>query len=148
TKRYFFKKIMREHLSPLLLEQFKLECWINALDKLGIQIDGQYCNNLDIILSIIGFPPDNSREYDLDFDDPEQDIRDPTKKVIDRNWLCRHYLIEPYYELADQLSDQKEIVVSQKGLTLKNKMNDTGIDERIEQYINWLYKQYEEYKSV
>lgn len=56
---------MKEHFINLLLEQYKQECLFEELEQKGLQFGNICVDNLAVVLDIIGFPRDNTLEYDF-----------------------------------------------------------------------------------
>lgn len=119
---------LKEHLVNLLLEQFKQELFYEQLEEYGIRIDNYIIvNNLDIVCDIIGFPPDNTLEYDFEYlNSPSEEMSDGNKKLPDEKIFCRDYLLDKYPLIKDEFIDQN-IFVSEKGITIDNEINSQKI---------------------
>lgn len=56
---------MKESLIKLLFEEYKQICPFNDLEKRGIEMNNVTVNNSDIVCNLIGFPKDNTLDYDI-----------------------------------------------------------------------------------
>ena len=79
----FNKEKIVPHLVDLLFEQFKQEKYFEQFEQSGIEFSSEILvDNLEIILDLIGFPEDNTLEYDLDCLNSDEVRRDKTKKHL------------------------------------------------------------------
>ena len=71
---------MKEHFINLLLEQYKQECLFEELEQKGLQFGNICVDNLAVVLDIIGFPRDNTLEYDFLYLNTGGEKREENKK--------------------------------------------------------------------
>ncbi|WP_159467352.1 hypothetical protein [Dyadobacter sp. 3J3] len=129
---------MKNHLVNLLLEQYKQHFLFGDLEKRGIDLNNVAVNNLDIVLDIVGFPKDNSREYDLMTLENENSIPRSGKRSKDKNLFLRDWLWDKHYEICSDLNEGKEIFITDKGLEIKSGAQETEVRERLLEYVEWL----------
>jgi len=88
------KKDLTLHLVNFLYEQLKQERYADQIERVGVELHGDFLvNNLDIILDIIGYPKDNTVE----------------KLSHSDTIFCRDWLTDKYYDLLDLLKNQEKI---------------------------------------
>ena len=56
---------MKDSLVNLLFEEFKQECLFEELEQKGIDLTKVSVQIYDIVLDLIGFPKDNTKDYDF-----------------------------------------------------------------------------------
>lgn len=139
---------MKEYLVKLLLEQYKQECLFEELEHKGIQFGNICVDNLAVVLDIIGFPPDNTLEYDFLYLNTGGKQRDENKKIPDNEMFCRDWLDEKYFEITRELFNQQKIVVTDKGLQIEKGAGLDLVLERFHQFIDWLYEEYDKLNNV
>lgn len=139
---------MKDHLVNLLLEEYKQQCLFDELQNKGIGLMDVCVNNLDIVLDIIGFPKDNSIGYDFLHLNTDGTVRDEEKKIVDENLFCRDWLMEKHYEMFRTLSNQQKVCVTDKGLQIESGADSETIHAKLLEYIEWLYIEYEQFKSM
>lgn len=127
---------MKEHLVRLLLEEYKQQCLFEELERKGISLANICVNNLAIVLDIIGFPPDNTREYSLNGEPSE-------KKQVDDNLFCRDWLTERYFETFTALANQQKVCVTDHGLQIESGADKDTVQEQWAGYIDWLYSEFQ-----
>ena len=137
---------MKDHLVKLLLEQYKQECLFAELEQKGIQFGNICVNNLDIIHDIIGFPPDNTLDYDFDYLNSGGRQRNEGKKIPDDKMFCRDWLDERYFEISRELFEQQNILVTDKGLKIEKGAGLDLVVKKFSEYIDWLYSEYDKYE--
>ena len=138
---------MKEHLIKLLLEQYKQECLFEELEHKGIQFGNICVDNLAVVLDIIGFPPDNTLEYDFLYLDTCGEKREENKKIPDDEMFCRDWLDEKYFEITRELFDQQKIVVTDKGLQIEKGAGLDLVLEKFNHFIDWLYEEYNKFQQ-
>ena len=117
----FNKEKIVPHLVDLLFQQFKQEKYFEQFEQSGIEFSSEILvDNLEIILDLIGFPEDNTLEYDLDCLNSDEVRRDETKKIPDDDMFCRDSLIFAYSDMTSDLTDQ-QIFATKKGLRVEKK---------------------------
>lgn len=139
---------MKEHLIKLLLEQYKQECLFEELAHKGIQFGNICVDNLAVVLDIIGFPPDNTLEYDfLYYLNTGGEQREENKKIPDNERFCRDWLDEKYFEITRELFNQQKIVVTDKGLQIEKGAGLDLVLEKFSHFIDWLYEEYNKFQQ-
>lgn len=136
---------LKELLIDFLMEQYKQEVLVTELDMKGIYLSKLLVQNLEIVLDVIGFPRDNSEEYDCRheaFGEP----RDESKKLIDDDYFPDDWLKDHYYSLTQDLSEEKNIVVTEEGVDVSKVDNLHKVREKMSEYIDWLHIEFEKYK--
>lgn len=121
---------MKQHLVNILYIQYKL---YELFEEEEIYYDEDIYDNFGVVLDIIGFPKDNSEEYD--FGGQLGNPFDSTKgKLMDDDLFCRDYL---YQHFSEVISDSIEKVGN----------DETLIKEQFTHFVNWLYKELENIKE-
>ncbi|WP_192820581.1 hypothetical protein [Rufibacter sp. LB8] len=138
---------MKEHLINLLLEEYKQQCLFDELEKRGIQMDKICVNNRDIVLDIIGFPRDNTLQYDFDYINTGGDILNPTKKIPDNDMFCRDWLIDNFYDSIEKLKQEQRVSVTNNGLKIEEEIDENAVRAQLAQHVDWLYKEFDKYKK-
>lgn len=134
---------MKEHLVRLLLEEYKQQCLFDELQKKGADLSNICVNNLDIVLDIVGFPKDNSIDYDFDHLNSGGEIRNDNKKIMDDGFCCRDWLTDKYYEMFKHLSIQQKVCVTDKGLVIESGADNETVQTKLLEYVEWLYTEVE-----
>ncbi|MBD3341540.1 MAG: hypothetical protein GF353_20720 [Candidatus Lokiarchaeota archaeon] len=138
---------MKEHLVNLLYEQAKQERYFKQIEEVGIEINSAICiNNWDIVLDIIGFPKDNTTEYDYDYINSGGEIRDERKRIPDDSIFCRDRFFEKYNEIIQDLSEQN-IMVSKSGLYIEEIIDENKVKNNLLEYIEWLYNELQNFEK-
>ena len=133
---------MKEFLVKLLLEEYKQQCLFDELSKKGIDMMNICVNNLDVVLDIVGFPPDNSIEYDDMHLNSGGERRDPSKKIMDDDFFCRDWLTDKYFETFTSLASEQKVSVTDKGLQIESGADQETVQKELLNYINWLYNEF------
>jgi len=133
---------MKEHLVNLLLEEYKQHCLFDELQSKRIGLMDICVNNLDIVIDIIGFPRDNTTDYDF-----TGGMKDEKKKTVDDDLFCRDWLMDKHYEMFSTLSNQQKVCVTDKGLQIASGADNDTVRTKLLEYIEWLYLEYEQFKS-
>ena len=133
---------IKPYLVDLLFEQFKQEKYFDQLEKYGIEISGDILVDVtEIIFDIIGFPRDNTLDYDIDYLNSGGDIRDETKKIPDDKMFCRDWLSFKYSEMTENLTDQN-IIATKKGLHVEEEINEKKVKAKLTELVNWYYEEF------
>ena len=138
---------MKEHFINLLLEQYKQECLFEELEQKGLQFGNICVDNLAVVLDIIGFPRDNTLEYDFLYLNTGWEKREENKKIPDDEMFCRDWLDEKYFEITRELFSHQYIFVTDKGLQIEKGAGLDLVLQSFDQYIDWLYEEYEKFKQ-
>ncbi len=139
---------MKQHLVKLLLEEYKQQCLFNELAEKGVDMKNICVNNFDIVLDIIGFPPDNTIEYDYDYLNSNGEIRDTSKKIFDNELFCRDWLFDTYSESMDQLIKEQKVSVSDLGMQIESGADRETAELKLSEFIDWLYTEFDKLKSI
>lgn len=132
---------MKENLVDLLLEEYKQMSLFNELSTKGIELSNVLVKNSNIVLDLIGFPKDNSREYDLYVIDGLN--HDPKRgRYPDKNLFIRDWLFDEYYKIIDSIEMKQDITVTDKGLKVTEEKDELVIKQKLDEYINWLFVEY------
>ena len=134
---------MKEHLARLLLEEYKQQCLFDELQKKGADLLNICVNNLDIVLDIIGFPKDNSVDYDFGHLNSGGEVRNNSMRIMDDDFFCRDWLTEKYFETFRELSTQQKVCVTDKGLAIESGADNETVQTLLLGYIEWLYSEFE-----
>jgi len=133
---------VKEHLIEFLFEEYKQMCVLDDLSNKGIEMDGLRVNNWDIVISLIGFPKDNSLDYDLQSQNGFP--HDPSNgKMIDDELFIRDFLYDPYFDLMETIDKIQTFVVTDKGLKVKEENDERLIKIELGEYVDWLMQEYE-----
>lgn len=135
---------MKIHLANLLLEQYKQQQLSRELQNKGIDISAIVVNNVDIVLDIIGFPQDNSREFDLLSLADIDAIAKPKNPDYDKDLFIRDYLLDRHFDLYDELLNEQSIVLTENGMQIESGASQEKIMEVFIQYVEWLYEKFDE----
>ena len=138
---------MAEHFINLLLEQYKQECLFEELEQKGLQFGNICVDNLAVVLDIIGFPRDNTLEYDFLYLNTGGEKREENKKIPDDEMFCREWLDEKDFEITRELFSHQYIFVTDKGLQIEKGAGLDLVLQSFDQYIDWLYEEYEKFKQ-
>jgi hypothetical protein len=137
---------MKESLVKLLFEEYKQICLFRELEKKGIDLNNIAVQNSEIVLDLVGFPEDNTLEYDLNSMNEIEHNPNGGKK-LDDDIFCRDWLFNPYYDLIDSIEKKQKIEVTDKGLKLVEEDDEILALEKISEYVDWLYKEFYNWKS-
>lgn len=125
---------LKDHYVNLLLEEYKLTSFIWKLRNLGVNMDRLEVKNHHIVLDMIGFPADNT----LDLSPAELNA-----DVLPEGFFCRDWLGDRFYELITEHSEKQEVVLTDKGLGLKEGADEVIVRKAIADHVNWLYDEFE-----
>ncbi len=130
----------KPHLTNLLLEQYKQECIFEELEKFRMNLGDIGVNNLDIILSMIGFPEDNSSEGEKELQ-RQRDAGVEVPRVDD--YFCRDWLDNRYYEMSSELRKKHKVIVHHTGMHFEDMAMETEAVEAFTEYVDWLFHELE-----
>ncbi|MDB4926758.1 hypothetical protein [Mucilaginibacter sp.] len=124
---------LKPHFIDLLFEEYKLSSFIWKMMSFGVNMERVDVKNYDIVLDMIGFPADNTLEFnmrDVDYDNPPE------------NFFCRDWLDNTFADMAMELNDNREIVLSENGLQIKEGDDEAIVKQAISDHIDWLFAEY------
>jgi hypothetical protein len=124
---------LKDHFVSLLLEEYKLTSFIYKLMSLGVNLDRLEVQNHHIVLDIIGFPRDNYSDMtsaELNSD-----------KLPD-DYFCRDWLGDRFYEVITEHSEKQEVLLTDKGLSLKEGADELIVRQAISEHVDWLFEEY------
>ena len=136
---------LKQILIRIMMEFYKQEIAFYELEKKGVHLSRLLVKNMEIVLDVIGFPRNNSHEYDVKHEYFDMPI-DEGKKPMDENYFPDEWLHEHYYNITRALSEEKNIVVTEEGIDVSGANNLHLVEEAMSKYIDWLYGEYEKYK--
>jgi len=125
---------LKPHLINLLFEEYKLSSFIWKLMSMGVDMARLDVKNHDIVLDIIGFPPDTTLEFNI----REVDYENPPE-----GFFCRDWLGNTFADLAMELSENKEVLLSENGLQIKEGNEEAIVRQAISDHIDWLFQEYQ-----
>ena len=133
---------MKEHLVNLLFEEYKQMSLFDELSSKGIELNNILVKKWDIVLDLIGFPKDNSSEYDLNVMNGLS--HNPKRgKYPDSNLFIRDWLYDKYYEAIGSIEMKQNITITDKGLKVTEERDELTIKQKLDEYITWLFDEYE-----
>lgn len=133
---------MKASLIKLLFEEYKQNCLFSEFEKLGLDMRNLTVNNFDIVLDLVGFPKDNTTEYDFDLINYGEGSRDESKKIPDAYVFCRDWLSDKYYDMTFSIKKVQKIEVTDNGLRMTEHDDVKLIREVLAEYVDWLYQEY------
>jgi hypothetical protein len=104
---------MRQHLVKLLFEEYKQHRLAYDIGKRRIDIRDIVVNNLDIILDIIGFPPDNLKEFKFMSSPGPAGTPKPIRHDYHEELFVRDDLTDRFFRLCQESFDDQNISVSE-----------------------------------
>ena len=125
---------LKPHFIDLLFEEYKLSSFIWKMMSFGVNMERLDVKNHQIVLDMIGFPADNTLEFDrreLDYDN------------LPENYFCRDWLTDTFGTMAMELSENREIVLSENGLRIKEGDDEAVVRQAISNHIDWLFDEYQ-----
>ncbi len=132
-------------LVKILVAQYNQEVAFAEVEKKGVFVYRLLVKNMDIVFGVVGFPEDNTDEYDFRFEMGAP--RDNSKKVIDDDCFAKEWLEDYYHEITQELFDEKNLVVTPTGIDVSEGANTEIVSEKLGEYIDWLYEEYDKYKN-
>ena len=89
---------MKSSLINLLFEEYKQICLFEELENKGLDLTRITVKNSDIVLDLIGFPKDNTLQYDINaLNGLEHNPKNG--KVPDDDLFCRDWLYLEYSKI-------------------------------------------------
>lgn len=137
---------MRENLIKLLFEESKQIWLFEELEKRGIDMTRIAVQNSAIVFDIIGFPADNTADYDINTLNGMPHNPSAGKK-IDENYFCRDWLFNQFWTTFESIEKKQKIEVTDNGLKLVEEADEKLAMEKLKEYVDWLYKEYYDYNS-
>jgi hypothetical protein len=132
---------MKDSLVNLLFEEFKQECLFEELEQKGIDLTKVSVQIYDIVLDLIGFPKDNTKDYDFNaLNGLEHNPK--LGKLLDDNLCCRDWLYDKYYDTIQTIEKKQKIEVIGKGLKMVEYNDEELIKSKLSNFIDWLYLEY------
>ncbi|UNY99867.1 hypothetical protein MQE36_05840 [Zhouia spongiae] len=132
---------MKESLVKLLFEEYKQICLFEELESKGIDLNRITVRNSEIVLDLIGFPKDNTRDYDFNVLNGQE--HNPLRgKVPDDDLFCRDWLYEKYHDIITSIEKKQRIDVTDKGLKMVEYDDEVLIKSELKAFIDWLYSEY------
>lgn len=116
------KATMKTHLAKLLFAQYKQDCLFLELDDKGVSLMEISVDVFEVVLDIVGFPPD-------------------------RDDFVRDWLHDQYFKLIEEGKDKPKEKRGHLGLMFKEDAEEEAAKIRISNYIDWLYSEYEDCKK-
>lgn len=125
---------LQKHLVNLLFEEFVLRAYSMKFEESESSINTPESSNIwDIVVDIIGFPIDNTLDYDFN------------KKIHDDLYFCRDHLADDYYERTNSLAEEVEVFINYEGIKLVNEQQEPLIKSLLLGHIEWLYFEYDNF---
>lgn len=132
---------MKSSLVNLLFEEYKQECLFEELEKKGIDLTKVTVQLIDIVLDLIGFPKDNTKDYDFNvMNGAEHNPK--LGKLPDDNLFCRDWLYNKYFDIIETIEKKQKIEVTDKGLKMVEYNDETLIKSKLSDFVDWLYLEY------
>jgi hypothetical protein len=132
---------MKDSLVALLFEEFKQECLFDELEKKGIDLTNITVQIYDIVLDLVGFPKDNTKDYDFNalngLDHNPKFGKLPDDALFSRDWL-----INKYYDTIQTIEKKQKIEVTDKGLKMLEYNDEALIKSKLNDFVDWLYLEY------
>ena len=130
---------LKPHLVGILFREYEQLWTAELMANVGVEVTwsnlspGDY-PLWDAALGLIGFPDDNSTEYDLMGD--RQD-----KKPVDDDLFCRDNLQEPYYRITEDLI-RRPVTISPEGVTQTRASTEPYVKKQLAEYVDWLFDEH------
>ncbi|QOD61101.1 hypothetical protein H9I45_01270 [Polaribacter haliotis] len=132
---------MKDSLVNLLFEEFKQECLFEELEQKGIDLTKVSVQIYDIVLDLIGFPKDNTKNYDFNaLNGLEHNPK--LGKLPDDDLCCRDWLYDKYYDTIQTIEKKQKIEVTDKGLKMIEYNDEELIKSKLNDFVDWLYLEY------
>lgn len=132
---------MKDSLVNLLFEEFKQECLFDELEQKGIDLTKVSVQIYDIILDLVGFPKDNTKDYDFNvLNGLEHNPK--FGKLPDDGLCCRDWLYDKYYDMIQTIEKKQKIEVTDKGLKMVEYNDEELIKSKLNDFVDWLYLEY------
>ncbi|MHB0756830.1 hypothetical protein [Polaribacter sp. M15] len=125
----------------LLFEEYKQICLFEELENKGLDLTRITVKNSDIVLDLIGFPKDNTLQYDINaLNGLEHNPKNG--KVPDDDLFCRDWLYDKYYDMVESIEKKQKIEVADKGLKMVEYDDEVLIKKKLDAFVDWLYLEY------
>lgn len=132
---------MKNSLIDLLFEEYKQVCLFEDLEKKGIDLTKVTVNVSEIVFDLIGFPKDNTKEYDFNvLNGLEHNPKNG--KLPDDDFCCRDWLYNKYFDTVSSIDKKQKIEVTDKGLKMVEYDDEVLIKKKLGQFVDWLYLEY------
>lgn len=132
---------MKSSLINLLFEEYKQICLFEELENKGLDLTRITVKNSDIVLDLIGFPKDNTLQYDINaLNGLEHNPKNG--KVPDDDLFCRDWLYDKYYDMVESIEKKQKIEVADKGLKMVEYDDEVLIKKKLDAFVDWLYLEY------
>tara|TARA_R110001592_G_scaffold111265_2_gene308175 strand:- start:3064 stop:3471 length:408 start_codon:yes stop_codon:yes gene_type:complete len=132
---------VKSSLINLLFEEYKQICLFEELENKGLDLTRITVKNSDIVLDLIGFPKDNTLQYDINaLNGLEHNPKNG--KVPDDDLFCRDWLYDKYYDMVESIEKKQKIEVADKGLKMVEYDDEVLIKKKLDAFVDWLYLEY------
>ncbi len=132
---------MKDSLVNLLFEEYKQECLFGELVQRGIDLTNVTVQIYDIVLDLVGFPKDNTKDYDFNvLNGVEHNPK--LGKLPDDALCCRDWLYNKYYDIMESIEKKQKIEVTNKGLKMIEYNDEVLIKNKLSEFVDWLYLEY------
>lgn len=132
---------MKDKLADLLFEEYKQDCLFSELEKKGIDLTNITVQVYDIVLDLVGFPKDNSKDYDFNaLNGLEHNPK--FGKLPDDDLFSRDWLYNKYYDAIQTIEKKQKIEVTDKGLKMVEYNDEALIKSKLNDFVDWLYLEY------
>lgn len=132
---------MKDSLVNLLFEEYKQECLFEELEQKGIDLTKVSVQIYDIVLDLVGFPKDNTKDYDFNvLNGAEHNPKFgelPDDALFSRDWLYNKY-----YDTIQTIEKKQKIEVIGKGLKMVEYSDEELIKSKLSNFVDWLYLEY------
>ncbi|WP_156133088.1 hypothetical protein [Lacinutrix sp. Hel_I_90] len=132
---------MKSSLINLLFEEYKQICLFEELEQKGIDLTKITVNVSDIVFDLIGFPKDNTREYDFNVLNGLE-YNSKNGKYPDDDLCCRDWLYDEHFDTISSIEKKQKIEVTDKGLKMVEYDDEILIKKKLEAFVDWLYLEY------
>lgn len=131
---------LKQHLVKLLFEDYKFSSFVDNLNDIGIEVNQLNINVHDIILDMIGFPPEEPSSIERTYLQNDNSYS--------REWLDN--------ELFDLYSSLRELHMFPSGIGFKEnhklspiqiKERDLKVKEQLSKHVDWLYIEFKKLRS-
>jgi len=138
---------MKQHLVNLLIEEFKQRCFFDDLATKGIDLKHICVDNFEIVLDLIGFPKDNTLEYDFQHINSGGEIRDESKKIVDDDYFCRDKWSFKYGDVSDKLLKSYKVKLTGMGIQFGSDAYSKKVELKLSAFVDWLYSDLKKLKQ-
>lgn len=132
---------MKSSLVALLFEEYKQICLFDELEEKGLDLTKITVRNSDVVFDLVGFPKDNTLDYDFNVLNGLE--HNPLNgKLPDDNLFCRDWLYNKYHDVISSIEKKQRIDVTDKGLKMVEYDDEVLIKSKLSSFIDWLYSEY------